>query len=164
MRILLVLVGLVAIAVVLWASWRIDRRLFIFTLIAVLIGALMFGLGVWHSRDQAMVQVSPDDVTLTLEQSRSMEIGVRLQGRVNNGSPHPLARVEARALLERCVDDVCETLGEDRLTLRQHVPPGASLPWSQMVQPPPGTVDGPHDWRLEIKSVSGYANDRRRRP
>lgn len=164
MRILLVIMGLLAVAVVLWASWRIDRRLFIFTLIAVLVGGVMFGLGVWHSRDQAMVDVPPEAVRLTLEQSRSMEIGVRLQGRVTNDSAHPLARVEARAVLERCTDEGCDLLGEDRLTIRQHVPPGASLPWSQMVQLPGGVPDGARDWRLEVKSVSGYANDRRRRP
>lgn len=164
MRILLVVIGLAAIATVLWASWRVDRRLFIFTLVAILIGATLFGLGIWHSRETAMVNVPHDQVRLTLQRASGMEIGIRLQGRLHNESDYPLAVVRAMARVEQCVDEgACTLLGEETLTVRQHVPPGQSLPYSQMVQLSASLLDEPHDWQIEVKSVSGYANQGRRR-
>ncbi|MBZ2187882.1 hypothetical protein K8B33_02130 [Alcanivorax sp. JB21] len=179
LRVLLVLAGLLAIAVVLWASWRIDRRLFAGTLVAVLIGALMFALGFWHSRGQAQVVLPADAVSLSLSQSRGMEIGIRIRGRVTNHSEHALARVKARVTLLQCADldgtdadstdadstdaTHCEAVGKDTIDLRQHVPAGADYPYSTMVNLSADLLDGTTQWQVEPLSVIGYAITERTR-
>ncbi|MCH8542913.1 MAG: hypothetical protein LAT61_05015 [Alcanivorax sp.] len=164
LRVLLVLAGLLAIAVVLWASWRIDRRLFAGTLVAVLIGALMFGLGFWHSREQAQVELPADAVSLTLEQSRGMEIGIRIQGRMTNHSEYALARVKARVTLQQCPEATgCETVGEDIIHLRQHVPAGSSYPYSQMLNLSSDLLGDNAQWQVEPLSVIGFAMTERTR-
>lgn len=164
LRVLLVLAGLLAIAVVLWASWRIDRRLFVATCVAVLVGVLMFVMGFWHSRDQAQVELPADAVSLSLDQFRGMEIGIRIQGRMTNHSEHALARVKARVSLQRCTADTdCETLGEDVIQLRQHVPAGTDYPWSQMVNLSSDLLGDNTQWQVEPLSVIGYAITERTR-
>ena len=158
LRVLLVIAGLFAIAVVLWASWRIDRRLFAAALVAVLIGVLMFSLGLWQSREQAQVDLPVDAVSVSLTQSRGMEIGIRIQGRITNHSAHALARVKARVTLQQCDDaDHCETLGQDLIDLRQHVPVGTDYPYSKMVDLPADLLGDNTQWHVEPLSVIGYA-------
>lgn len=170
LRVLLVCAGLVAIAVVLWSSWRVDRRLFAFVLAVVVIGALLFGVGYWRTADQAMVVIAPDQVRLSVEQARGMETGIRLSGRVYNQSAWPVALIQGRAVLQECTapgQDTCREIGSAAFRVRQHVPVGGSYPYSQVVRlsdsllADPATPDSNRRWHIEVLSVSGYASNTR---
>lgn len=162
LRILLICAGLIAIATVLWSSWRVDRRLFAFVLIVVLIGAVLFGFGYWHSAEQGMVPVDPERVDVTVSGVRATETGIRLSGRVFNRSALPLALLQGRAVLEECTPQ-CSEIGGASFIVRQHVPIGGSYPYSQIVRLPASLLSGSQDeterrrWRIEILSASGYA-------
>ena len=166
LRVLLVCAGLTAIAVVLWSSWRVDRRLFAFVLSVVLVGALLFGVGYWRTADQAMVVIMPEQVRLSVEQARGMETGIRLSGRVYNQSAWPVALIKGRAVLEECTapgQEACREIGGAAFRVRQHVPVGGSYPYSQVVRlsdtllADPAAPDSSRRWRIDVLSVSGYA-------
>lgn len=170
LRVLLVCAGLTAIAVVLWSSWRLDRRLFAFVLAVVLIGAVLFGIGYWRTADQAMVGIEPDQVRLSVDQVRGMETGIRLSGRVYNQSAWPVALIQGRAVLEECntaEGEACQEIGSAAFRVRQHVPVGGSYPYSQVVRlsdsllADPVTPAGHRRWHIQVLSVSGYASDGR---
>lgn len=163
LRIMLVCAGLTAIAVVLWSSWRVDRRLFAFVLSVVIIGGVLFGVGYWRTTGEAMVTVPVDEVDVSVSQARGMETGIRLSGRVINQSPWPLALVQGRAVLEECVAENCREIGGAAFRVRQHVPVGGSYPYSQIVRLPDTLLADPEGtderrWRIEVLSVSGYGN------
>ena len=164
LRILLVCAGLIAIATVLWSSWRVDRRLFAFVLVVVVIGAALFGVGYWHSAEQGMVPVEPAEIEVSVSQARATETGIRLSGRVFNRSSLPLALLQGRAVLEECTPE-CNEIGEASFIVRQHVPIGGSYPYSQIVRLPASLLADPQAdakqqrrWRIEVLSASGYAS------
>ena len=170
LRVLLVCAGLTAIAVVLWSSWRVDRRLFVFVLVVVIIGSVLFGIGYWRTADQAMVGIEPEQVRVSVEQARGMETGIRLSGRVYNQSAWPVALIQGRAVLEECTaaeNGTCQEIGGATFRVRQHVPVGGSYPYSQVVRlsdtllADPATPGGHRRWHIQILSVSGYASDER---
>ena len=166
MRIVLILAALAAIAVVLWSSWKIDRRLFALVLVVVTLGAVFSGVGIWQTTEREWREIDPADIVLNITDARGMEAGIRLRGTLENRSGGRFSRLAARVTRLDCPDETdgqpsgtppCSRVDEAELTLREHVRPGAEQPWSSMIRMPASALDEGTDWELEVLKAQGYA-------
>lgn len=156
-RILLVLAVGLAAGVVLWSSWRVDRRLFaaLAVVAAVVMGALLFQL--FDVREDEWEPLPADQVRLTLDSQNVTESGVRLTGTLENQGDRPVARVSSRVQVVDCGDEPpCRVLAEAPFDLRLQVPPRKAYPFQEMIRMTVTPEAEQHQWRVQVKSVYGY--------
>ncbi len=163
MRFLLVLVIIIAAGAVLWSSWRVDRRLFAVTLVAVLAGVPLFIYGVWHRSENLWEPIDPLRIETHVTDARVMESGVRLTGKLVNHGHVDLARVSGKAVLLWC--DIqpglpCKDIDETDFQLIAHVRPGDTYQWSAMVSMPAQSLDEGNTWELDVTQADGYPADK----
>lgn len=168
LRITMLLIALLAIVAVLWASWQLNRKLFTPALILVLVALGMFATGIWQSSEEGRQPIDPARIVVDIEDSRGMEEGVRLRGWIENGSKAPLSHLRGRALRVACPEhdsDVnngngeCQIVAEAPFTLRRHVPAGAKYTWSTIIRMPAALLNEGNDWRIEVEEVTGFHSD-----
>jgi hypothetical protein len=156
-RILLILVAGLAMGVVLWSSWRVDRRLF--AGLAAAAGVAMAGL-VLQLADLGQDEWTPlpaDQIRLTLKDQNVTESGVRLTGKLENRGNRPVGRVTARIQVVDCNGEPpCRVIAEAPFDLRLQVPPRQSYPFSHMTRMTVTPDAEQHEWRVQVKSVYGY--------
>lgn len=157
LRVLLMIAVLVAAVVLLWFSWHQGRRPFAAACVAVLAVFGVLGVALWEADRNELVALAPSSVRLTVEQVRPLETGLRVSGRIYNLAEHPLARVQARALVRECLaDQPCQELASAPLRLQQHVPVGGSYPYSQVVRLPATLLGDQQQVTVEVMAVEGY--------
>lgn len=162
MRFLLVLVIIIAAVAVLWSSWRLDRRVFALTLVAVLAGVPLFIYGVWHRSETLWQPIDPLKIYTRVTDVRVMEAGVRLTGELVNHSDRDLARVSGKAVLLWCDMQPglpCKEIDETDFQLRAHVRPGDTYEWSAMVRMPAPSLEEGNTWELDVTGADGYPGD-----
>lgn len=167
-RILLLVVVVLALAAVLWSSWRLDRRLFLAVAAASLVTLALFVAGFFNSQDEVFTAVSPQEVRLEVISANPTEYGVRLRGRIHNDGAVALGRISAQAILLDC--SLAEATGDAEqcreqtrvpLELRQHVPAQTSYPFDSMLRLQAEDIPDQPRWRLEVSRVQGYTAKKR---
>lgn len=157
-RALVILVVLASIIVVLWSSWRLDRRLFAGALVLVIVGGTLFGLGIRQSTEQEWRELDTEQLRLVITGARGMEAGIRLHGTLENHSAASLSRVQGRVERLDCRNgNDCRLIGEAPLALREHVPSGGSQRWVAMVRMPASALEEGTDWKVRLEQALGYA-------
>lgn len=156
-RILVVAAAVLAVAVLLWSSWRLDRRLFALVC-AVTVITVVGGFIVFHDGGEDTTALPPDQVSLSMDSRHATESGVRLSGSLENRGERPVAEVLVRVRALDCPDgnDDCREYASAPLELRMQVPPGKRYPFNSMVRLPPDSADEAYRWVLEVESVRGY--------
>lgn len=156
-RILVVAAAVLAVSVLLWSSWRLDRRLFALVC-AVTVITLVGGFIVFHDGGEDTTALPPDQISLSLDSRHATESGVRLTGTLENRGERPVAQVLIRVRALACADDGddCSEYASAPLELRMQVPSGKRYPFSSMVRLPPDSADETYRWVLEVESVRGY--------
>lgn len=156
-RILLVLVTLAASGVLLWSSWRFDRRLF--AALAVVFAAVLAALGL-QLRDTRKDEWHPlpaDEVRLSLKEQHVTESGVRLTGTLENRGERPVGRVTARIQVAQCTGEgACQIVAEAPMDLRLQVPPRKTYPFTEIIRMRVSKSAESYRWRAQVKSVYAY--------
>ena len=156
-RILLVLVTLAASGVLLWSSWRFDRRLFA-ALAVVFAGVLTaLVLQLLDTRKDEWHPLPADQVRLNLKEQHVTESGVRLSGTLENQGDQPVGRIQARIQVADCSgDEDCQVLAEAPMDLRLQVPPRKTYPFTDVIRMTVSKAAEDRRWQAEVKSVYGY--------
>jgi hypothetical protein len=156
-RILLLLVAGLAMGVVLWSSWRVDRRLFAGLALAAGVAMAALMLQLFDSGEDTWEPLPADQIRLTLEDQHVTESGVRLTGTLENRGNRPVGRVMARVQVVECGQEPpCRVLAEAPFDLRLQVPPRKSYPFHHMIRMTVTPEVEKHEWRVQVKSVYGY--------
>lgn len=156
-RILLILVAGLAMGVILWSSWRVDRRLFagLAAAAGVAMAALLLQLA--DLGKDEWTPLPADQVRLTLKDENVTESGVRLTGTLENRGNRPVGRVSARIQVVACKQEPpCRVIAESPLDLRLQVPPRTTYPFSHMTRMTVTPDTEEREWRVQVKSVYGY--------
>jgi hypothetical protein len=156
-RILLVLVTLAASGVLLWSSWRFDRRLF--AALAVVFAAVLTALvlQLLDTREDEWQPLPADQVRLKLRDQHVTESGVRLTGTLENRGERPVGRVTARIQVADCSGDgPCRVLAEAPMDLRLQVPPRKTYPFTDVIRMTVSKGAEQQRWQAEVKSVYAY--------
>ena len=163
LRLLMLLIALLAIGAVLWASWRLDRRLFAGVLIITLLGVSFLITGIWKSAEESRVNIAADKLLISVNDARGMEEGVRLRGHIENRSPHAHSHLYGVARLLACEqhDEIreCQTVAEAPFSLRMHVPAGGSYPWSSIIRMPRDRLAQGNEWQIHVDEAIGFPGD-----
>ncbi len=156
-RALVIIVALASIAVVLWSSWRLDRRLFAGALVLVIIGGTLFGIGVWQSTEEEWRELDTQQLSLEITGARGMEAGIRLQGRIENHSGQGLSRIQAQVERLDCRNgNDCRVVARAPLELREHVASGGTQRWAAMIRMPSSALEDGNDWAVHMEQALGY--------
>lgn len=156
-RILLLLVAGLAMGVVLWSSWRVDRRLFAGLAVAAGVAMTALVLQLFDMGEDDWQPLPADQIRLTLEDQNVTESGVRLTGTLENRGNRPVGRVMARIQVVDCAEEPpCRVIAEAPFDLRLQVPPRKSYPFSHMTRMTVTPEAEEHEWRLQVQSVYGY--------
>ena len=156
-RILLLLVAGVAMGVVLWSSWRVDRRLFTGLALAAGVAMAALVLQLFDTGEGDWEPLPANQVRLTLDDQNVTESGVRVSGSLENDGNRPVGRVTARVQVVECGQEPpCRVLAEAPFDLRLQVPPRKSYPFSRMVRMTVTPEAEEREWRVQVKSVYGY--------
>lgn len=156
-RILLLLVAGLAMGVVLWSSWRVDRRLFAGLAVAAGVAMTALVLQLFDMGENEWEPLPADQIRLTLEDQNVTESGVRLTGTLENRGNRPVGRVTARVQVVDCEQESpCRVIAEAPFDLRMQVPPRKSYPFSHMMRMTVTQEVEKREWRVQVKSVYGY--------
>lgn len=156
-RILLVLVTLAAFGVLLWSSWRYDRRLFAGLAVVFMLVLTALGIQLIDTRNAEWQPLPADEVRLSLEEQHVTESGVRVTGTLENRSNRPVGRVVARVRVAECSSEgPCRVLAEAPLDLRLQVPPRKSYPFTDVIRMTVSKAAEEDRWRVDVKSVYAY--------
>ena len=163
LRLLMLLIALLAIGAVLWASWRLDKRLFAGVLVITLLGAGFLVAGIWQSAEESRVSIDPEQLAISVNDARGMEEGVRLRGIIENRSPHAHSHLLGAARLLDCeqqdTERECRVVAEAPFRLRMHVPAGGSYPWSTIVRMQREKLAEGNEWHIHVDEVTGFPDN-----
>jgi len=148
----------IAIASVLWSSWRLDRRLFIGVATGLALFALIFGFGAWQGSQQALVPVANAQLNFTLNNFRALETGTRLTGVLHNKGTEPVAVITLDVVQQRCNEQQCDDVARTELVLRRHINAESSADINEIIRlkSPSLTAPSHYQWHIEISDVQGY--------
>lgn len=129
-------VGIVfAVSLVLWSTWRLDRRLFTGVSVALAIFGFVFGFGAWQGSQQALVVVPHKNLSFKLEDAKQLETGVRIKGNLHNNEAISVAIVTLQVNQTLCNDlDECHPADSETIVVRRHLNAGESAPISEVVR------------------------------
>lgn len=156
MRILLILVVIAAVATLLWGTWQMGRKVFLPTLAAVLLGAVLLIVAGVFSDDHQRQPASPDSVTVTVDAVHGTETGYRLSGQIRNHGDLAVAEVWLDAQALDCSGQAgCTVIYRQRKPVSMHVPAGGAYPLAVFIDKP-ATPIHPDRWRLRVDRVEVY--------
>lgn len=156
MRIVLILVVIAAVATLLWGTWQMGRKVFLPTLVAVLIGLMLLILAGVFSDDHQRRPASPDSVTVTVDAVNGTETGYRLSGRIRNRGSRAVAEVWLDAEALSCSGPPpCKVIYQQRKPVPMHVPAGGAYPLAVFIDKPAAPIH-PDRWRLRVTRVEVY--------
>src|SRR5690625_4886161 len=82
-----------AVLLVLWSTWRLDRRLFGLVCAGLVVFGILFGIGAWQGSQQALVTLPHEELAFELENTKALETGLRVNGTLYNRSEEAVAVV-----------------------------------------------------------------------
>lgn len=156
MRLLLILTVVIAVIVLLLASWQRGKRAFAITATVTAIAVAILTYGVLKPGKHGQVTLPPDDIRVDVEDTVRSESGIRFTGTVYNDSVLDLAGVTLRATALECTDELpdCSVIDQQEQLLQLFIPAGRHYAFALVTRYPKGgqTAD-----RWEIAPVSRLA-------
>ncbi|MZR61765.1 hypothetical protein [Alcanivorax sp. DP30] len=156
MRLLLILTVIIAVIVLLLASWQRGKRVFAITavLTAMVLAVLAYGVLKPGKHDQ--LTLPPDNIRVQVSDTIQSESGIRFSGTVFNGGELDLAGVTLRATAFACTDQGqdCRAIDQQEQLLQLYIPAGRHYAFAMVARHPEGaeTVD-----KWEVTPVSRLA-------
>ena len=156
MRLLLILTVVIAVIVLLLASWQRGKRVFAITatVTAITVGILTYGVLKPGKHDQ--VTLPPDGIRVEVEDTATSESGIRFTGTIYNDGDLDLAGVTLEATALECRDETpdCRVIDQQTQLLQLYIPAGRHYAFALVTRYPAGgqTAD---QW--EISAVSRLA-------
>lgn len=134
-RFVLVASIVLAVSLLLWSTWRLDRRLFATVSVGLAVFGVVFGFGAWQGSQQALIVVPHDKLTFNLESATPLETGVRIKGHLYNNEAVPIATAKLSVSQQVCNDsNECQTTDTATIIIRRHLNPSAEAPISEVVR------------------------------
>lgn len=167
------IIGLIAVIGFAWLMYINERfRRFGFGVLAVIAAGIAL---IWFYLDRAdrereaerereLTAIGPSQIVLTDLTLSHESYGWVVEGRVANGSPHPLRAFTMRIFLQDCAnspeDAHCTTVGEDDALFVVNVPSRQARRLSTTVQFLDAPPLGPHwRWTSEITEIEADLRD-----
>jgi hypothetical protein len=158
-RILLIIAAIVAASVLLWSSWRLNRRLFALVATCLGVGLAIWVVAILNNQQSDWVSLATETVSLSLNERHATESGVRITGSLTNNGDTAVAMVLGHVRVLDCQPDTdnCREVTSAPLELRMHVPAGTRYPFTTMVRLEQPGEYADERWLLEVDGVRGYA-------
>lgn len=134
-RFVLVAGIVLAVSLVLWSTWRLDRRLFTGVSVALALFGIVFGFGAWQGSQQALITIPHGKIAFELENTRQLETGLRIKGELINQENQAAAVVTLTVNQLICeAEGSCAPMDSARIVIRRHINAEASAPISEVVR------------------------------
>lgn len=126
-----------AVLLVLWSTWRLDRRLFGLVCAGLVVFGILFGIGAWQGSQQALVTLPHEELAFELENTKALETGLRVNGTLYNRSEEAVAVVTLQVERQLCnATQGCKSQDSTSLVIRRHINPQGAVPVSEVVRLP----------------------------